>query len=271
MTVNQIQMIRAGDGLLKNLGVLSKKVYQILQKRRNTMKKLLVVVVVIAIALIASVAMAGIVGSRHDLSATGGATQKASASQQNDEICVWCHTPHSANTAGKPLWNKSVQSTAYIPYGTTINGTSIAAVPAGTTKACLSCHDGSNGINSIVNQAGGGLVDASGPFVAFGADPDGTKVAMSTTAFVIGTTLADDHPVGFAYDANAAYLASGKLRALAGTSTIVKVTGATTINGAAAATVECSSCHDPHGVTGTTAFLRISNSQSALCMACHTI
>ena len=40
------------------------------------MKKLLVVVVVIAIALIASVAMAGIATSRHDLSSTGGASRR---------------------------------------------------------------------------------------------------------------------------------------------------------------------------------------------------
>jgi predicted CXXCH cytochrome family protein len=38
--------------------------------------------------------------------------------------------------------------------------------------------------------------------------------------------------------------------------------------------VECGSCHDPHNAssagTGSVAFLRTSNAQSAVCVACHT-
>jgi predicted CXXCH cytochrome family protein len=240
------------------------------------MKKLLVVVVVLAIALTATVAMAGIVGSRHDLSSTGGSGQVAPASDSysNDEICIWCHTPHSANAAGRPLWNKSVQSTAYTPYGPTINNaTGVVTLSAnGTTKACLSCHDGVNAINNLINYAGGGGVTATGTNVPFDGQALGTAVPMDpASSFLIGQDLRDDHPVGFAYDMTAS-MQGTTLNALPGTGgNIVKVTGVGTISGQAAATVECSSCHDPHGVVGTTAFLRISNSQSALCMACHTI
>ena len=112
--------------------------------------------------------------------------------EQNDEICIWCHTPHSANTAGRPLWNKSVQSTAYTPYGPTLNnGTGITTLSAnGTTKACLSCHDGVNAINNLINMAGGGGVTAGGTSVAFNGTVSGVDVVMpAASSFLIGSDL----------------------------------------------------------------------------------
>jgi predicted CXXCH cytochrome family protein len=237
------------------------------------MKKLLVVAVVLAIALVASVAMAGIKGSKHDLSNSGGSTQKAAATEQNDEVCVWCHTPHSANQNGDPLWNKSVPSTGYTAYGTTIAGNNIldAGLTNGTTKACLSCHDGVNALNSVINLAGGGGVVAAGQYATFNGVSG--AVAMTNANFLIGTDLANDHPVGFLYSTSKGLL-NAKLRTLDDTAGLVaKVTSATNVAGSiATARVECSSCHEPHGTAaGYPAFLRISNSESAVCFACHDI
>jgi predicted CXXCH cytochrome family protein len=231
----------------------------------SKMKGKILVVMVAAIALLgAGVALAGISATKHNLSSGGPGTVKASAGQQNDEICVWCHTPHFANTGftGAPLWNKATPTATYTMYGTTLAGTTPDTTPAGITKACLSCHDGVSAINSIVNQAGAGGVVAGGTNVAFGATAAGTAVVMTGAATNIGTSLANDHPVSITYTA-------GKASLVATTTALTGWTGATTVaNLLRNGKVECSSCHDPHTST-TGLFLRKANSGSALCLGCH--
>ena len=68
---------------------------------------------------------------------------------------MFCHTPHHAST-NAPLWNKGVQTTTYSTYGTTLAGTSSDSQPGAATLACLSCHDGVNTFDTIVNFPGKG-------------------------------------------------------------------------------------------------------------------
>ncbi|MCP4249237.1 MAG: cytochrome C, partial [bacterium] len=56
------------------------------------MKKALIIL--IALAVVAGVSSAGVVGSKHDLS-TGGGTPTASINR----VCVYCHTPPQATAA----------------------------------------------------------------------------------------------------------------------------------------------------------------------------
>ncbi|WP_200762549.1 cytochrome c3 family protein [Nitrosophilus alvini] len=233
------------------------------------------------LALGVTSAMATITGSKHDLSATGGGTIKADAGQNNDEICVYCHTPHAANTdfAGAPLWNKATPSsgsftmygaTAANTAGQTIAGTSTDQQPNAPSLACLSCHDGVSAINSIVNAPGSGGYNASGQLVAFGATAAGTAKTMPAGVTQIGTDLTNDHPVSITYVEGAASLKPT-------TTAVTGWSGASTIadllrNGK----VECVSCHDPHlGESDT--FLRrnagtvgeASNKGSKVCLTCH--
>ncbi|MBI5211852.1 MAG: hypothetical protein HY957_00575, partial [Nitrospirae bacterium] len=86
------------------------------KKEVSKMKGKVLVLVVAAIVLLgAGVALAGISSTKHNLSSGGPGTVKASAGQQNDEICVYCHTPHFANTGftGAPLWNKATPAATY--------------------------------------------------------------------------------------------------------------------------------------------------------------
>lgn len=231
----------------------------------SKMKGKVLVLIVAAIALLgAGVALAGISATKHNLSSGGPGTIKASAGQQNDEICVYCHTPHFANTGltGAPLWNKATPTATYTMYGTTIAGTAPDAAPNGVTKACLSCHDGVSAINSIVNSAGAGGVVTGGTNVAFGSTIAGTALTMPAGATNLGTTLADDHPVSITYTA-------GKASLVATTTTLTGWEGATTVaNLLRSSKVECSSCHDPHTSTNGL-FLRKANTGSALCLGCH--
>lgn len=251
------------------------------------MKKIAVVLAVVAlIAFGATAAMAGISFTKHNLSSTGSGTYKASAGQQNDEICVWCHTPHGANTSfnAVPLWNKATTTTlGYTMYSSAVTShTAPDASPNGGSMACLSCHDGVNGINSLINQAGQGGYDAAGTNVAFNTVAAGTPLALLAQDLGsytnIGRDLTNDHPISVVYNqSSTAITPVFRLRNVTttpanwGTMRILDVLRNDR--------VECVSCHEPHlaygdtlfSATAGTMFLRVNNTGSQLCLGCHDI
>src|SRR3990170_2107661 len=110
----------------------------------------------------------GIVYSRHNLSSYGEHYQATSSvvgtstatgidplTVITTEICVFCHTPHFGRTDTAPLWNRGSSATGYVPYGTTVGGTSITSV-GGSSLACLSCHDGVTTLDNLINKPGKG-------------------------------------------------------------------------------------------------------------------
>src|SRR4051812_27176929 len=88
-------------------------------------------------ALARGQAIKSIVNSKHNLSASGPASIRATSEQQ---VCIFCHSAHGAGTI-QPLWNRNTPVGAYTVY----SSTSLQAKPGqptGTSKLCLSCHDG---------------------------------------------------------------------------------------------------------------------------------
>ena len=182
--------------------------------------KILVVMLAVIALLVAGVALADVISnSKHNLSSTGTGTVKALAAEQNGQICIWCHTPHGSNTAYTPLWNKQTAASTYTMYGNTIAGTAPDASPAGVSKACLSCHDGVAGVNSLMNPAGSG---GSAGLVLFN---NVATARLISGAPNLGITLVDDHPVSMVYTETTK--ASLKVKTTALTGWI----GASTING----------------------------------------
>lgn len=180
----------------------------------------------------------GISNTRHNLtqstmSGGGGSIMNA---YRNDygEVCVYCHTPHGANTIDNiPLWNRTTPSGSYTTYETRHSATLTQPVtpPGANSLACLSCHDGTLAVDSIVNMPGSGryssaqLTGQNNTFLntwnnTSGADasvhiglnavdpsqgclachsPDAGIVgagATDFTFFAIGTDLTNDHPIG---------------------------------------------------------------------------
>jgi len=232
-------------------------------------------------------ASADITVTPHNLSSAGPG--------QTQEICVFCHTPHGGDTsASVPLWNKSLAlPTAYTTYdtlGTSSNDGDIA--PVGSVSiACLSCHDGTQAIDSMINEPGSGF-DSAG----FIADP-----GAMTGDPVLGQDLRDDHPIGVQYGGGG-ISEGGTVGTSQGTvvdvdfiTPVVDNVNGTTIwwvNTTAGGTagrekedmqlytrndgpsglvepfVECASCHDPHSEVNAT-FLRVTNDGSEVCLSCH--
>lgn len=263
-------------------------------KLKQSSKRLLQWIATAALLGITSSAMAaGIAGTKHNLS-TSGAGNKTAAT---DQICVFCHTPHAADVSGAvPLWNKTAPvGNTYAMYSSdSMQGTALAL--GSVSLACLSCHDGTQAMDSTVNAPGQGLgstgyIGTTGQWS--GANQNAGKM---TGVAALGVALNNDHPIGIPY-------CGGGLTAALGESSVTGTCGDTDFNGIQTAQigssqafwvdrggsgrqrtdiplynrggtphVECGSCHDPHvpqESSGLVSFMRVTTSGSAICLACH--
>jgi predicted CXXCH cytochrome family protein len=183
----------------------------------------------------------GISGSDHDFS--------QETWNPTDEICVVCHTPHNADlsVAGAPLWNHEVTAANFTIYtSATFDGSGTIAQPDGSSKLCLSCHDGTVAIEN------------------FGAQTAGSNFITGND--LVGTDLKDDHPISFTYNTALATSDGGLYDPATGTTTL----GGTIQDDLLVADkLQCSSCHDVHDANGNANLLVIGNTGSALCLTCH--
>jgi predicted CXXCH cytochrome family protein len=185
-----------------------------------------------------------VVNSPHNLSASGPGAIRATSEQ---EICIFCHTPHNSSPI-QPLWNRNVPVSAYTVY----SSNSLQAKPGqptGDSKLCLSCHDGTIAVGSVLSRSQ--PIEMSGGITTL---PQGHGN--------LGTDLSDDHPISFRYD-EALVTRNTKLKAPAA---FRDKTSAIKID--ANSELQCTSCHDPHD-DSKGAFLVMDNTHSQLCTSCH--
>ena len=215
----------------------------------------------------------------HNLSSTGptdvGVTRTVSSASET-EICVFCHTPHGADTSQTPLWNKTLGGATYTPYTSntldaeTIKGAALDQ-PMGSSKLCLSCHDGAMALGSVrvlrgVNNPATISVGGTG---AGGTMPPGSGTTTGYTrnlGGVSGLDLTNDHPISVTYDSGLSSR-DGELRAPnASQQSTIMINGTNPLFGKRAAgqspnrpvlpleptgasgagQVQCTTCHDPH-------------------------
>ena len=211
---------------------------------RGVMRRLFLCVR-LGFAVTAALAQApvSIVNSKHNLSVSSPGTVHATTATET-EICVFCHTPHGATTDG-PLWNHQMSTATYKPYSSpTLKA--VVGQPNGSSRLCLSCHDGTVALGLVGSRAGGIVMNNS---------------KMPPGLNNVGTDLSGDHPVSFTYNATLA-AAKGNLRdpnALPPEVTLDR-------NGQ----LQCTSCHDPHN-DQYGKFLVMDNTGSKLCTSCHVM
>jgi predicted CXXCH cytochrome family protein len=197
------------------------------------------------------------------------------------QICIACHTPHGAaqfpsvgevgTTPGTFLWNhNTTPNKSYAMYG----GASDSLLD-GTSRLCLSCHDGAIAVDAYGGGAGtvniGTLTDSNGVL-------GGAQIAGSAN-----NDISNSHPVGVAYpgitgttvvNGKTVYTGSGTGGAYSSTSmnnpnnfpsgTVRLSTLADNVT----VGVGCGTCHNPHNDSNGS-FLRVNNAGSALCLTCH--
>jgi predicted CXXCH cytochrome family protein len=196
-----------------------------------------------AVALVGLAAAAGqerVFDTMHNLSIGGPGTLRAQSEQQ---VCIFCHAPHHASGV-RPLWNHEFSVSSYAIYeSSTLNAQ--PGQPTGASKLCLSCHDGTIALGSVLSRSDH-IRMVGGDFLPAGLTN-------------LGTDLSDDHPVSFAYTPGLA-MTDGQLANPVALPPDIRLDSASQL--------QCTSCHDAHrNVHG--AFLTRSNEYGALCTACH--
>lgn len=225
----------------------------------------------------------GILSTKHNLSpvfGTGGTvtrsvfatTQTDTAGNANTEVCVYCHTPHGADTTvSAPLWNRAVNSTGYTMYNSPTLDATMDSQPTGVSVACLSCHDGTIAFDALRNLPGSGGYSSSPS--ATGTSNwtfnGATNKMMPPTGITnIGQDLSNDHPISMLYSSakspSSASSTNDHATGFNDPTADVFTNGVRLYSGK----VQCASCHDPHMAANPT-FLRVSNAGSALCLTCH--
>lgn len=171
------------------------------------------------------------------------------------QVCITCHDSHNANTSvtAAPMWNHALSTRSYPLYSSSTMKASVGQ-PGQVSRLCLSCHDGTVAVDSYGGSSGSQYI---------------------RSVKHLGTTLADDHPIGFVYD-SALAAANGSLfdpnlkvvTIGSGAQTQSGLVGALLLNNGQ---LECTSCHDVHNAftVGNSGLLKMDLGRSAICMACH--
>jgi len=109
-------------------------------------------------------AQGSIANTRHNFTMSYLDTQARQImdSYRNDygEVCVYCHTPHGANSNDKavamPLWNRTINTDQYTVFDKPRMVNQPITQPGPGSLTCLSCHDGTISPDSIINMPGSG-------------------------------------------------------------------------------------------------------------------
>jgi predicted CXXCH cytochrome family protein len=213
----------------------------------------------------------GILGTKHNLSTSG--TGAIHVTTGTAEVCVFCHTPHGADTTvAAPLWNRAINTTGYTMYSSDTVDATPDAQPTGVSLACLSCHDGTIAFDALRNLPGSGgytdtpSKDGTSTWIFQGTPNKKMPVGAITN---LTQDLTNDHPVSMLYSAAKSPSSTSGVNDHATGFKEPDGTGQFS-NGIRlyAGKVQCASCHDPHR-SNTPTFLRVSNDASAVCLTCH--
>lgn len=241
------------------------------------MKKLMLLLALGAtMALMPSVSRATIVGSAHDFYANSNYWVGANSGLvgKTANVCGECHDVHKSPDPTKgPLWIHAPSQQTYITYAQagseTFNALGLTVSLGDSSKACLSCHDGTVGINQQVkigldgtaNGTASTLGNTNGTASGLVLMPAGAVLAVG------GNDLTHVHPIGISYDAAVAALNAlnpgvTELNPKSGAFLTSTLPIQSQLKGPGQTQMECSTCHDIHNTRN------IPHGQS-LCLSCH--
>ncbi len=249
-------------------------------------------------------AFAGIASTKHNLSTSGTGSNHLTTG--TDQICVFCHTPHGSDTSAPvPLWNRVLPNGGSFTTYASLNSSSIDGqilAVGSVSLACLSCHDGTQAMDVMLNKPGSGGYNSAGS-----ADASNVWAGSATMTGVanLGTDMKNDHPIGIEYcGGGLTFTGAGAVQGSCNDSDFVGPSAAgvvgAQVNGlnimyinrngnvgrqkddiplftrsftnGATGSVECASCHDPHVASkgsDNINFMRVTTAGSQICLACH--
>jgi len=244
----------------------------------------------------------GITNTVHDLRQANTFLSDTYAGATPDylnRICIFCHAPHHAyRIAGSsegtgpiagsdytylPLWNHATTTTTFDPYDNgagPLQGAKMAqsmdpaifeAIGA-VSLLCLSCHDGTVGVNEYGNdtQDSRSRGSATGAAAFITAGGSGNQYAIGLQG-----NLKNHHPIGFNYDLVAAddpEIESADAAFFTNNYGSTPVRDHLYVNQGTglAQNMECATCHAVHNKNnGGEKLLYVSDANSNFCLVCH--
>ena len=215
---------------------------------KNKIYYITLVIMLILIYVSALGRPGNIFDSKHNLSTSGVGDIKSTSETR---VCIFCHSSHNTSTEG-PLWNHKTTSTGKFQTYSRSTMVSTAEQPNGSTKLCLSCHDGTIAVGAIRGR--------STPIPMRNVSASGA--IPSTRKTHIGTDLRGSHPVSVKFDERTAIASSHLKWPIDDPEKSVS----TDHNGY----VQCTSCHDPHDDSKSDKYPFWNKSSfSEVCKSCH--
>jgi predicted CXXCH cytochrome family protein len=180
--------------------------------------------------LLSSPSYGGLEGSRHDMRIPGSP----------EPPCIYCHLPHK-ETEEPPLWDKAPKARSW-----PIKALKKEKAPA--SKICLSCHDGN-------------IAQDVTAFIPSEELRKGYYLQKRGFHFIHGVEAdfeeGRDHPIGIKQKRIAELDPDIRMEPM-GPMKLKK------------GRIDCTTCHSVHAETPYKAFLVMDNSNSDLCLGCHT-
>lgn len=173
--------------------------------------------------------------NKHNLSSKSNSVYKASSGDplgRDEQICVFCHTPHNS-VPQSTLWNRKDTTRTFFDHYSSrtlvIDNPNVRSKsqyfqgPNGSSRLCMSCHDGMTAL---------GAVWVGGSNIPFPANMD--KIAY--------LNMSSHHPVSFVYDQSV--LAAITLKKMDEGYQVPRLNSAVKLD--KLSRMQCTSCHDPH-------------------------
>jgi hypothetical protein len=205
----------------------------------------------------------GPVKNKHNLSSRNTGVTFRAQNNPNDprstQICIFCHTPHNASPQ-TALWNRRDPTRTFGRYSSAAlvidnpdvrTQKSFYGEPNGSSRLCLSCHDGLTALGAVLR--GGDIQFPTGS----------ERIAY--------LNISSHHPVSFVYDAQtwSAIIAKKPLEGyqLPLSDPVVKLDKKNRM--------QCTACHDPHqdqsDIASSLTPFWVGKDHDSVCLACHSI
>jgi len=210
-------------------------------------------------------------GNKHNFSSSNTAVNFRAfdnGDPRGTQICIFCHTPHHSSGEG-PLWNRNAPTGGFKHYSSptlalddaAMVGASEYGQPSGSSRLCLSCHDGVTALGAVFTTPGSNIafIDVAGK-----GRGSGTDVTLGYE------TYSSHHPVSFKYNQNVRNLLNGTYNK------DFRTDPPTNVKLDKLERMQCTTCHDPHQNKATnpndplTPFWATTTYDNA-CLSCHDI
>ena len=199
-----------------------------------------------------------VVSTVHNLSVSGPGELRA---VEETEVCKFCHIPHNAEVP-TPLWSRprsrAVFATPELRSGG--GGRRTAPQPDGSSRLCLSCHDGTIALGEVAGEAG--PIAMAGP----------GRIAPGRPGFV-GTDLTGSHPISFALSTAEVEAAPGEVDM--GLHPVAAIITDGEVQLDPEGKMQCTTCHDPHSdrhfVPDRVPRFWVKSSVEEVCSTCHAL